>query len=306
MWLTSKSSSPSLTTAQLEPQPGLSALRLPFKRRSPSITVGAQDLWAFAHCCPSRSPRNSMCPCTTLECALLEIWLRSPHNRTTVPHHDDPQIVEQCYLLQYLGAVERDESEYITWIYAQQRNVATLWRVLGEVHLHIQKLTLSTTLAQAEEKVEQKLPLQYSKYVKVFSEPKDGKLPPQRPFNHTIDLKEIFVPKVAKSYLMNPKEMEACKEFINEHLKSGKIRKSQSPQASPFFFIQTKDAGLCSCQDYRYLNEHSVKNTYPFPLISTLIDKLKGAKWFSTMDIQWGYNNIRIKEGDEWKATFTG
>ena len=43
------------------------------RRRPPLITVGTQDLQAFAHCCPSRSPRNSMCPHTTLECALLEI-----------------------------------------------------------------------------------------------------------------------------------------------------------------------------------------------------------------------------------------
>ena len=104
---------------------------------------------------------------------------------------------------------------------------------------------------------------------------------------------------------MNPKEMEACKAFIDEHLKSGKIRKSQSPQVSPFFFVRKKDGGLRPCQDYRYLNEHTVKNAYPLPLISTLIDKLKRAKYFSKMDIRWGYNNIRIREGDEWKAAFT-
>ena len=90
---------------------------------------------------------------------------------------------------------------------------------------------------------------------------------------------------MAKTYPMNPKEMEACKEFIDEHLKSSKIRKSQSPQASPFFFVQKKDGGLCPCQDYRYLNEHTVNNVYPLPLISTLINKLKGAKYFSKMDI---------------------
>ena len=104
---------------------------------------------------------------------------------------------------------------------------------------------------------------------------------------------------------MNPKETEVCKAFIDEYLKSGKIRKSQSPQASLFFFIQKKDGGLCPCQDYQYLNEHMVKNAYPLPLISTLIDKLKRAKYFSKMDIRWGYNNICIKEGDKWKAAFT-
>ena len=79
--------------------------------------------------------------------------------------------------------------------------------------------------------------------------------------------------------------MEACRAFIDEHLKLGKIRKSQLPQASPFFFVQKKDGGLCLCQDYQYLNAHMVKHAYPLPLISTLIDKLKGAKYFSKMDI---------------------
>ena len=87
-------------------------------------------------------------------------------------------------------------------------------------------------------------------------------------------------------YPLNSKEMDTCKEFIDEHLKSGKIQKSQSPQASPFFCVQKKDRGLHPFQDYCYLNEHTAKNTYPLPLISTLIDKLKGAKYFSKMDVQ--------------------
>jgi hypothetical protein len=53
-------------------------------------------------------------------------------------------------------------------------------------------------------------------------------------------------------------------------------------------------------QDYRYLNEHRVKNNYPLPLISQLVDKLKGAKWFTKIDLHWGYNNARIKEGNEY------
>ena len=224
---------------------------------------------------------------------------------TPTPRYNNPQVVEQRYLLQYLGAAEQNNSELAAWIYAQQRNATTLQQVLGEKHPHIWKLTLSTALTQATEKVEQKLPPQYTKYAKVFNEPGEGELPPRWSFDHGIDLKETFILKVAMTYPMNPKEMEVCKAFIDEHLKSGKIWKSQSPQASPFFFIQKKDGGLRPCQDFWYLNEHTVKNAYPLPLIFTLIDKLKGAKYFSKMDIQWGYNNIHIKEGDEWKATFT-
>ena len=76
------------------------------------------------------------------------------------------------------------------------------------------------------EKVEQKLPLQHATYAKVFDEPWEVKLPSQRPFNHAIDLKDAFALKVAKTYPMNSKDMDTCKEFIDKHLKSGKICKS--------------------------------------------------------------------------------
>ena len=57
-------------------------------------------------------------------------------------------------------------------------------------------------------------------------------------------------------------------------------------------------------QDYCYLNEHTVKNNYPLPLIMQLVDKLQGMKMFTKMDLKWSYNNIHIKEGDEWRAAF--
>src|SRR6266536_4237312 len=74
--------------------------------------------------------------------------------------------------------------------------------------------------------------------------------------------------------------------------------------ASPFFFIKKKDGRLCPVQDYRKLNLITVKNVYPLPLISDLINQLWGACYFTKLDVQWGYNNVRIKEGDEWKAAF--
>ncbi|KAI5115120.1 hypothetical protein M0805_004401 [Coniferiporia weirii] len=74
--------------------------------------------------------------------------------------------------------------------------------------------------------------------------------------------------------------------------------------ASPFFFVGKKDNELRACQDYRALNEGTVKNAYPLPLISKLMDKLKGAQYFTKLDLRSGYNNIRIKNGDQWKAAF--
>uniref|UniRef100_A0A0W0EU59 Reverse transcriptase-rnase h-integrase n=1 Tax=Moniliophthora roreri TaxID=221103 RepID=A0A0W0EU59_MONRR len=75
--------------------------------------------------------------------------------------------------------------------------------------------------------------------------------------------------------------------------------------ASPFFFVSKKEKGAFRpCQDYRELNKATIKNAYPLPLVSDLIDKLKGAQYFTKLDLRNGYNNIRIKDRDQWKAAF--
>src|SRR6266702_4168280 len=76
------------------------------------------------------------------------------------------------------------------------------------------------------------------------------------------------------------------------------------PLASPFFFIKKKDGKLRPVQDYRKLNSLTVKNQYPLPLIPELIDRLRNATLFTKLDIHWGYNNVRIKEGDQEKGAF--
>ena len=142
--------------------------------------------------------------------------------------------------------------------------------------------------------------------MRVFSKKKPTKLPPSRPYDHAIKLKDSFIPQWAKAYLLNPIKHQACKEFIEEHLKTRKISPSKSLQAMPFFFVKKKEAGkLCPCQDYKYLNSHTIKNAYPLPLISDLIDKPQGSSIFTKFDIQGGYNNVFIKPEDRWKATFT-
>jgi hypothetical protein len=71
----------------------------------------------------------------------------------------------------------------------------------------------------------------------------------------------------------------------------------------PFFFVAKKDSDVLQlCQDYHYLNDGTIKNVYPLPLVGDLLNKLKGAQWFTKLDIWWGYHNIRIKDGDQWKG----
>ena len=93
-------------------------------------------------------------------------------------------------------------------------------------------------------------------------------------------------------------------KFIDEHLKRGTIRESWSPYAANFFFVKKKDGKLRPVQDYRPLNKWTIKNWNVSPLILATIDRLSGCTLFTKFDVRWGYNNIRIKPGDEWKAAF--
>ena len=70
------------------------------------------------------------------------------------------------------------------------------------------------------------------------------------------------------------------------------------------FFVKKKDSSLCLVQDYRKLNEITIKNSYPLPLVSDVLTHLRGTEFFTILDLRWGFNNMQIKEGDESKAAF--
>ena len=71
------------------------------------------------------------------------------------------------------------------------------------------------------------------------------------------------------------------------------------------FFIKKKEGSLHLVQDYQKLNEITVKNSYPLLLVSDMLTRLRDAEWFTTLDLCWGFNNVQLKEGDEWKAAFS-
>src|SRR5579859_3461024 len=136
----------------------------------------------------------------------------------------------------------------------------------------------------------------------VFSKESFDTLPEQKPLDNAIELVPNAEVGNCKIYPLSRDEQKELDEFLKENLNSGRIRPSKSPMAAPCFFVKKKDGKLHLVQDYRKLNAITVKNRYPLPLISELIGKLCGARYFTKLDIQWGYNNVRIKKGDEWKA----
>jgi hypothetical protein len=138
----------------------------------------------------------------------------------------------------------------------------------------------------------------------VFSKTSFDELPARKPRDHAIELILDAQNKSCKVYPLSLLEQEQLDKFLEENFTSGCICPSKLLMAAPFFFVKKKDGSLRPVQDYRALNLMTVKNKYPLPLISDLINQLRGAKYFTKLDVRWGYHNVRIKEGDEWKAAF--
>ena len=90
-----------------------------------------------------------------------------------------------------------------------------------------------------------------------------------------------------------------------KQLRKGYIKPLKLPQTTSVFFVGKKNKKKQMVQDYRYLNEWTVKNNYPLSLISDIVENIGTKKVFMKMNLQWRYNNVQIKEGDEWKAAFT-
>jgi len=153
--------------------------------------------------------------------------------------------------------------------------------------------------------VEKIVPRQFHRYLKVFKKKESERMPTRKAWDHAIDLREGFIPKKRKIYLMSRVEREEVQEFVKDQLRKEYIRPSKSPQTSLVFFVPKKDGKKRMVQDYRYLNSWTIENNYPLPLISDLIDSIGKKRVFMKMDLRWSYNNVRIKKGDKWKAAFS-
>jgi len=154
-------------------------------------------------------------------------------------------------------------------------------------------------------KIKKIVPKKFLKWKKVFGKVESERMLTRKVWDHAIDLKKIFKPRKGRIYLLSKNKREEVQEFMEDQLKKGYIRPSKSPQMSPVFFIGKKDGSKRMVMDYCNLNNQTIKNNYPLPLITELINNMESKKVFTKMDLRWGFNNIRIKEGDKWKGVFT-
>jgi hypothetical protein len=128
--------------------------------------------------------------------------------------------------------------------------------------------------------------------------------PPDRGFEHIIELEEGAKPIITTPYRYPKRHKDEIEKSIKELLDMGHIRPSFSPFASSVVLVKKKDGTMRMCIDYRALNKKTIKNRYPIPQIDELLDELHGAIYFTKIDLHSGYHQIKMREQDVPKTTF--
>ncbi len=150
-----------------------------------------------------------------------------------------------------------------------------------------------------------KVPSKYTDFADVFSPKLAAELPEHTGINdHAIELVDDRQPPYGPIYSFGPIELETLKAYIKNNLASDFIRPSMSPAGAPILFDKKPDGSLRVCVNYRGLNNLTIKNGYPLPLVGKSLDRLGWARRFTQLDLTNAYHRMRIKKGDEWKTAF--
>jgi len=167
---------------------------------------------------------------------------------------------------------------------------------IGSSTKAIQDLDLSYLDAQKSDQLKKVL----FKHTKVFSD-KPGSC---NIFEHEINLVEGFVPKRQRPYRIPEKLKAEVDRQIDQLLKDGKIRPSNSSFAHPVVCVVEPSGELRLCTDLRYVNSGTIDDCFPTPLTEDLILRISAANYISTLDNTAGYWQINLKETDRYKSAF--
>jgi transposase InsO family protein len=137
-----------------------------------------------------------------------------------------------------------------------------------------------------------------------FSKRQTRRIQPHGEYDHSIDVEEGKKIPNLPIYNLSRRELDILRDYLAEAQEKGWIRPSKSPAGAPILFVPKADGTMRLCVDYRGLNKVTIKNRYPIPLVSEMLDRLSKAKVFSKLDLRDAYHRLRIKEGDEWKTAF--
>jgi hypothetical protein len=136
----------------------------------------------------------------------------------------------------------------------------------------------------------------------VFQAPES--LPPERNYDHSIPILHNVVPINFRPYRYSPLHKYEIERQVKELLAAGLITHNTSPYASSVLLVPKKDGTWRFCVDYKKLNDITIKNRFPMPLIDEILDELAGTQYFSKLDMTAGYHQVRMRQEDEYKTAF--
>jgi hypothetical protein len=168
------------------------------------------------------------------------------------------------------------------------------------VTCHIQSSLPDPTLHGLKFESPEHVPI-VKEYPDVFPEELPG-LPSNQEIEFAIDLALGTTPIAKRPYWMAATKLAELKKQLSELEQKGYVRSSSSPWGAPVLFVRKKHGSMRLCVDYRALNEVTIKNKYPLPRIDDLFDQLKGAKYFSKIDLRSGYYQLKIRSEDVLKT----
>jgi transposase InsO family protein len=149
------------------------------------------------------------------------------------------------------------------------------------------------------------LPSQLRSFADVFTVANLQSLPPVRPhFDLKIQLKDGCTPPFGGLYNLSESERRQLRSYIDENLSKGFIRLSSSPAAAPIFFVKTDGKDDRPCVDYRGINSMTVRDSYPIPVLSLLLNNLAGCHYLSKVDLKSAFNLLRVTPGQEYLTAF--
>lgn len=189
-----------------------------------------------------------------------------------------------------------------TQLLSMSRNQYYSMQSQDDIWCVVQLYSMEHTAANKEIPLLPQIQSLVHKFQDIFEEPIG--VPPTRPMVHRIPLMHGTQPFRLGPYQYTPAQKDEIEQQVATLLRNKMIQESTSPFASPVLLVKKKTGEWRLCVDFRRLNAYTIKNKFPLPIIEELFEELRGAQWFTTLDLISSFHQILVHLDDQYKTTF--
>ena len=205
-----------------------------------------------------------------------------------------------CYSDVKVEGAEELSAEEFTQLALTEKNVRIAYITPADPQVKTETCFFVGLVSKTSASVQKEI----KKFTDVFSEEGAASLPRDARVQHRIEIEPGKQVPYGPIYALSQNELRILREYLETSMANGRIRPSLSPAGAPILFVPKSDGTLRLCVDYRGLNKITVKNRYPLPLLSEILDRLGGACVYTKLDLRDAYHRIPIAKDDIWKTAF--